>query len=70
MLIEARNSPKELWKTIKMSHRVAAGKNEISNNDWINYFQTLFSSPDMQPEINHNRPLHSIVQDNDTDCLD
>ena len=70
MLIEARNSPKEFWKTIKMSHRVSANKNEISNNDWINYFQTLFSSPDTQPEINHNHPLHNIVQDNNTDCLD
>ena len=70
MLIEARNSPKECWQTIKMSHRVAANTNEIRNNDWINYFQTRFSSQDMQAEINHNHPLHNIVQDNDTDCLD
>ena len=70
MLIEAKNSPKEFWKIIKMSHRVSANKNEISNNDWINYFQTLFSSPDTQPEINHYHPLHIIVQDNNTDCLD
>ena len=69
MLIEAKNSPKEFWKIIKMSHRVSANKNEISNNDWINYFQTLFSSPDTHPEINHNHPLHNIVQNNNTDCL-
>ena len=28
----------------------------------------MFSSPDTQPETNHNNPLHNIV--NDTDCSD
>ena len=70
VLIEARNRPKDFWKTIKANNKVSTRKTEISNSDWVNYFRTLFSPPETRPEINQDHPLQNITQDTNTDCLD
>ena len=69
-MIEARNRPKDFWKTIKANNKVSTRKTEISNSDWVNYFRTLFSPPETRPEINQDHPLQNITQDTNTDCLD
>ena len=70
VLIEARNRPKDFWKTIKANNKVSTRKTEISNSDWVNYFRTLFSPPETRPEINQDHPLQNITQDTNTYCLD
>ena len=69
-LIEERNKPKEFWKAIKSNNKVSNKKTDISNDDWVTYFQTLFAPQEAQPEINQNHPLYNITQDNNSDSLD
>ena len=69
-LIEVRNKPKEFWKAIKSNNKVSNKKTDISNDDWVTYFQTLFAPQEAQPEINQNHPLYNITQDNNSDSLD
>ena len=52
------------WKNKSIS------ENNISNNDWISYFQTLFSSQGNQSDIDPNHPLQNITQNNDAAVLE
>ena len=71
LLVQSRNKPKDFWKTIKGSKiNTSADTNTVGINDWVKYFQTLFTSHDNQVEVGPNHILQNIVQNNDTDFLE
>ena len=70
LLIDSSGRPKEFWTLIKSGKNKSTPENNISNNDWITYFQNLFSSQDNQSDIGPNHPLQNISQNNDTTVLE
>ena len=69
-LIDSSNKPKNIWAAIKSGKSKHTPENNISNRNWVSYFQSLFSSEDNPTDIDQNHPLHNIAQNNDADTLE
>ena len=70
LLIDSSNKPKDFWTAIKSGKSKHTHENNISNRNWVSYFQSLFSSEDNPTEIDQNHPLQNIAQNNDADAFE
>ena len=70
ILTDSSNKPKDFWTVIKSGKSKNSPENNISNSDWVSYFQSLFSSEVNQPNIDQNHPLQDIVQNNDETSIE
>ena len=70
LFTDSSNKPKDFCTVIKSGKSKNSPENNICNSDWVNYFQSLFSSEVNQPNIDQNHPLQNIVQNNDTTSLE
>ena len=69
-LTDSSNKPKDFWAAIKSGKSKQTPVSNISNRNWVSYFQSLFSSEDNQADIDQNHPLQNITQNNDADALE
>ena len=70
LLTDSSNKPKDFWAAIKSGKSKQTPVSNISNRNWVSYFQSLFSSEDNQADIDQNHPLQNITQNNDADALE
>ena len=70
LLTDSSNKPKDFWAAIKSGKNKQTPVSNISNRNWVSYFQSLFSSEDNQADVDQNHPLQNITQNNDADALE
>ena len=66
-LIECSKNPQQYWKKIKKNNKKKQVENQISCNDWLAYFKTLYTDDN---ENNGENVLNHIVQEHDSNDLD
>ena len=72
-LIHAIQNPKLFWQTIKgnnVSQPTPENTDSLSNEEWFQYFATLFSEPEAEANFHNARILGNITQDNNIDNLE
>ena len=51
LLTDSSNKPKDFWDAIRSGKSKQTPVSNISNRNWVSYFQSLFSSEDNQADI-------------------
>ena len=72
-LIHARQNPKLFWQAIKgnnVSQPTPENTDSLSNEEWFQYFATLFSEPEAEANFPNAHILRNITKDNNIDSLE